>query len=363
MYKMKDKKNKTEEHKQRFALTLLFSFVVFCILVITVLIVNVIVFVLAQFGFFANDQMDISVVELIMLLITGASLAIGTLISVLMGKFPLKPFNTMINGLNRLAKGDYKARIKFGKLIRRHPAMTELTNSFNTLAEELENTEMLRSDFINNFSHEFKTPIVSIAGFAKLLKRGKLDPQQQMEYLNVIEEESLRLADMATNVLNMTKVENQAILSNVTKFNLSEQLRACVLLLERKWTKKSIEFSMDFGEHLIEGDEELLKQIWLNLVDNAVKFSPEGGLVEIAIQDAEEVVRVSVINNGPEIKPDVQKRIFDKFYQAEESHSTEGSGIGLAVVKRIVELHAGTVSVHSENQLNLFMVELPKKKR
>jgi signal transduction histidine kinase len=168
---------------------------------------------------------------------------------------------------------------------------------------------------------------------------------------------------MATNVLNMTKVENQAILSNVTKFNLSEQLRACVLLLERKWTKKSIEFSMDFGEHLIEGDEELLKQIWLNLVDNAVKFSPEGGLVEIAIQDAEEVVRVSVINNGPEIKPDVQKRIFDKFYQAEESHSTEGSGIGLAVVKRIVELHAGTVSVHSENQLNLFMVELPKKKR
>lgn len=363
MYKMKDKRIKTEEHKQRFALTLLFSFVVFCILVITVLIVNVIVLVLAQFGVFANDQMDISVVELIMLLITGASLAIGTLISVLMGKFPLKPFNTMINGLNQLAKGDYKTRIKFGKLIRRHPAMTELTKSFNTLAEELENTEMLRSDFVNNFSHEFKTPIVSIAGFAKLLKRGKLSPEQQMEYLNVIEEESLRLADMATNVLNMTKVENQSILSNVTEFNLSEQLRACVLMLERKWSKKSIEFSMDFGEHTIEGDEELLKQIWLNLVDNAVKFSPEGGLVEITIQNTETTLRVSVINNGPEITPDVQKRIFDKFYQAEESHANEGSGIGLAVVKRIVDLHAGTVSVHSENQLNLFLVELPKKKR
>ena len=120
---------------------------------------------------------------------------------------------------------------------------------------------------------------------------------------------------------------------------------------------------MDFGEHTIEGDEELLKQIWLNLVDNAVKFSPEGGLVEITIQNTETTLRVSVINNGPEITPDVQKRIFDKFYQAEESHANEGSGIGLAVVKRIVDLHAGTVSVHSENQLNLFLVELPKKKR
>ena len=363
MRKSKDKSNKTEEHKQRFALTLLFSFVVFCILVITIIIVNVIVLILEQFDFFSDNRFSLSVVEFIMLLITGASLAIGTLISVLMGKIPLKPFNTMINGLNRLAKGDYKARIKFGKLIRRHPAMTELTNSFNMLAEELENTELLRSDFVNNFSHEFKTPIVSIAGFAKLLKRGKLTVEQQQEYLNVIEEESLRLADMATNVLNMTKVENQSILSNVSEFNLSEQLRACVLLLERKWSKKSIEFSMDFGEHTIEGDEELLKQIWLNLVDNAVKFSPEGGLVEIGIQTKGENVRVSILNEGPEITPDVQKRIFDKFYQADESHATEGSGIGLAVVKRIVVLHGGNVTVHSENHLNLFTVELPKGKK
>ena len=363
MYKNKEKSKKTEDHKQRFALTLLFSFVVFCILVITVLLVNVIVLVLAQFGVFNDNQMDISVVELIMILITGASLAIGTLISVLMGKIPLKPFNTMINGLNCLAKGDFKARIKFGKLLGRHPAMTELTNSFNTLAEELENTEMLRSDFVNNFSHEFKTPIVSIAGFAKLLKRGKLTPQQQQEYLNVIEEESLRLADMATNVLNMTKVENQNILTEVTQFNLSEQLRTCVLMLERKWSKKSIEFSMDFGEHTIEADEELLKQVWLNLVDNAVKFSPQGGLVEIAVQSNDRYVRVSVINEGEEISKEDQKRIFNKFYQMDQSHAAEGSGIGLAVVKRIVQLHGGTVSVQSENHLNLFMVELSRWKK
>ena len=229
---------KSDEHKQRFTLTLLFSFVVFIILVITIAIVNIIVIILARFDFFTSNPFDLSVIDFVLVLITIASLAIGTLISVLLGKIPLKPFNTMINGLNRLAKGDYKTRIKFGKLLRHHPAMNELTNSFNKLAEELDNTEMLRSDFINNFSHEFKTPIVSIAGFAKLLKRGKLTQEQQVEYLNVIEEESLRLADMATNVLNMTKVENQNILAEISKFNLSEQLRNCVLLLERKWSKK-----------------------------------------------------------------------------------------------------------------------------
>ncbi len=354
---------KSEEHKQRFTLTLLFSFVVFIILVITIAIVNLIILILARFDFFTSDPFDLSVVDFILLLITIASLAIGTLIAVLLGKIPLKPFNTMINGLNRLAKGDYKTRIKFGKLLRHHPAMNELTDSFNKLAEELDNTEMLRADFINNFSHEFKTPIVSIAGFAKLLKRGKLSTEQQLEYLNVIEEESLRLADMATNVLNMTKVENQNIITEATKFNLSEQIRNCVLLLERKWSKKSIEFSMDFGEHIIEGDEELLKQIWLNLVDNAVKFSPEGGLVEIGIQVNDQSIRVSVINEGDEIPKEYQKRIFDKFYQMDESHAAEGNGIGLAVVKRIAELHGGAVSVHSENHLNLFMVELPKGKK
>lgn len=354
---------KSDEHKQRFALTLLFSFVVFCIFVITIGIVNVIVLFLARRGFFASNRLNLSVIEFILVLITGASLAIGTLIAVLVGKIPLKPFNTIINGLNRLAKGDFKARIRFGRILRKHPAMSELTESFNTLAEELDNTEMLRADFINNFSHEFKTPIVSIAGFAKLLKRGKLTQEQKQEYLAVIEEESLRLADMATNVLNMTKVENQTILTDVTVFNLSEQLRTCVLLLERKWSRKSIEFSMDFGEHTIEANEELLKQVWLNLVDNAVKFSPQGGVVEIGIQSNDQSIRVSIINEGDEIAPELQKRIFDKFYQADESHATEGNGIGLAVVKRIAQLHGGEVTVHSENHLNLFVVELPKVKK
>ena len=116
------------------------------------------------------------------------------------------------------------------------------------MAEELENTKVLRGDFINNFSHEFKTPIVSIAGFAKLLKRGNLTGQQKKEYLDIIEEEALRLSAMATNVMNMTKVENQTILTDISEYNLSEQLRSCILLLERDWERKDLELQLDFGE-------------------------------------------------------------------------------------------------------------------
>lgn len=131
---------------------------------------------------------------------------------------------------------------------------------------------MLRSDFINNFSHEFKTPIVSIAGFAKLLRRGNLTDEQKEEYLEVIEEESLRLSAMANNVLNLTRVENQTILTEVTRFNLSEQIRGAVLLLAEKWTPKNLYMDMQFGEHMICANEELLKQVWINLLDNAIKF-------------------------------------------------------------------------------------------
>ena len=177
----------------------------------------------------------------------------------------------------------------------------------------------------------------------------------------MIEEESMRLSAMATNVLNMTRVENQTILSDVHSFNLSEQLRGCVLLLEGKWTKKEIDLQIDLEEHRIEADEELLKQVWINLVDNAIKFSTQGGAVSLEIREKKESLSVSISNTGPTIHADQQKRIFNKFYQADRSHSTEGNGIGLALVKRITELHRGKVTVSSENGLTTFTVTLPKK--
>ncbi|MBO5415975.1 MAG: HAMP domain-containing histidine kinase [Clostridia bacterium] len=352
------RKDKKRTKKHRFSLTLLFAALVFVVLISALAIGAAGVYLLVYFEVIANYE-DTSVPNVILFMAL-ISVVMGALIAGFFSIIPLKPVNKWVNGMNRLASGDFKVRMKFGKPLGNHPTFVELSDSFNTLAEELQNTEMLRSDFINNFSHDFKTPIVSIAGFAKLLKRGNLTQEQQMQYLNAIEEESMRLSYMATNVLNLTKVENQAILSEVSRFNLSEQIRSSVLLLEDKWSKKELELSLDFDEYFIEANEELLKQMWINLLDNAVKFAPPRGEVGVEIREDGGYVTVSVSNTGNDISPDKLDRIWNKFYQADESHSSEGNGVGLAIVKRITELHSGSVSVTSENGVTTFTVELPK---
>lgn len=351
---------KKKQRKHRMTLTLLTACILFVFMVITILLSGVVGYVLVMTGIIAElDSTSLTPTKAI-LLISVTSLVLGAMIAAIVSRVPLKPVNKLINQMNRLASGDFKARLRFGKLLSRNKAAIEICDSFNTMAQELENTEVLRSDFINNFSHEFKTPIVSIAGFAKLLKRGSLTEEQRKEYIDAIEEESLRLAYMATNVLNLTKVENQTILSDVTSYNLSEQIRSCVLLLEKKWTDKKLDVGLEFPEYLITANEELLKQVWINLIDNAVKFAPEYGTVEVKIRETEENILVQVINTGSEILPEHQKKLFHKFYQADESHATEGNGIGLAIVKKITELHQGKVSVQSGHGVTVFEVSLPR---
>ena len=346
------------ERKNRFSLTISLSGFVVSIIFISVVLIVAAIWLLSSFGVissFADNPSSI----LTLIIVGQSSVLISFGISFLLVKIPLKPINTLINHMNRLAAGDFKTRLSFGKRLTKNPTFKEISESFNRMAEELENTEMLRGDFINNFSHEFKTPIVSIAGLAKLVNKGDLDDEQRAQYLDAIEAESLRLADMATNVLNLTKVENQTILSDITEFNLSEQIRACVLLLENKWSQKETELVLDFDEINVEGNEELLKQVWINLTDNAIKFSPKGGTVTIEIKEDGESVIVFVKNTGSEISETDRRKIWNKFYQADKSHTTEGNGIGLAIVKRIVDLHGGEVGVESENGEVCFFVSLP----
>lgn len=289
-----------------------------------------------------------------------SSLILGFGLSLLTVRIPLKPVNTLIYQMNRLASGDFKARMKFPKLLEQHPAFSEITESFNTMARELESTELLQSDFINNFSHEFKTPIVSIAGFAKLLQREDLTKEQQLEYINIIESESRRLADMATNILNMTKIENQEILTDVSIFNLSEQIRSCFLLLETKWSLKEIELDIEFDEYHIKANEEMLMQVWVNLIDNAIKFTPQGGRISVAINNVGSDTQITVSNTGSYIPPEKIGKIFDKFYKADDSRSTPGNGIGLTVVSNIVRLHKGSISAESNEDTTSFKVFLPE---
>ena len=352
------------ERRERLTISLVIALFVFAALFIATVIVGAAVLILLHYDLLQVAASSAEGLTLFVILLMLTSLVVGGVVSWLVIRMPLGPVNKLINGLDRLASGRFDTRMVPEKRLEKKlydlRVIGALTTSFNTLAEELENTEMLRSDFINNFSHEFKTPIVSIAGFAKLLKRGNLTEEQKTEYLDIIEEESLRLSAMATNVLNLTKVENQAILTDKSEYNLSEQLRTCVLLLEAKWERKRLEPELDFEEIRIEGSEELLKQVWINLLDNAVKFAPEGSSILLKAEETPEAVTVTVKNEGPDIPPEAMNKIFNKFYQADESHAAEGNGVGLAIVKRVAELHGGTVAVASSGGITSFSVTLPK---
>ncbi len=352
-----------EERKDRLSLTLLFAGVILAFLIVTLLFAIGLGYLLIALG--AIKVVDDSYLSptTAFILLSVNSLLMGAILSALAAKYPMKPVNKIISQMNRLASGDFSARMEFGKPFGNIPAVQEICDSFNTMAEELGSTEMLRSDFINNFSHEFKTPIVSITGFAKLLKRGNLTEQQRLEYLDIIEEESVRLTALATNMLNLTKYENQTILTDVTDFNLSEQIRSSILALEGKWAKKDIDFNLDFQEHRIWGNKDMLKHTWLNLIDNAIKFSPDGETVEIRIREQREQYVIAISNHGSEIPPEQMEKIFHKFYQVDESHSTEGNGIGLALVKGVVELHQGSVDVRTKNGVVTFTVRLPKRQK
>lgn len=351
---------KIKERTARTSLPLALSIFVFGIIFSAIALTALGLWLLTKVGVTVDVDGDLQLGQVI-LFMSLISLVIGAVLSFFMSRIPLKPVNEIINKMNRLAAGDFKTRLKFGDTASSHPALKELTDSFNTMAEELENTEMLRSDFINAFSHEFKTPIVSITGLANLIESGNLTEEQRVQYARAIREESMRLSTMASNVLQLSKVENQTILTGVSRFNLSEQVRSAVLLLEEKWADKNIDLQLDFDEYFIEANEELLKQVWINLIDNAVKFVPRCGTVELEVFEKGNDLCVKVSNTGSEIPKDKQEKIFSKFYQADESRAGEGNGIGLAIVKSIVELHNGTVKVDSENGMTSFIVTLPQK--
>jgi signal transduction histidine kinase len=283
------------------------------------------------------------------------SLMIGLLLSWLFSKFILKPVNTLVDGLSKLSQGEYSTRIE----TQNPDSSSSVFKSFNDLAEELEKTEILRSDFVNSFSHEFKTPINSINGLITLIKKENVSPEKRNEYLDIIAEEASRLSVMTTNILNISKYENQGILTDKTQFNLSEQIRTCILLLEKKWSQKNLNLKLDFDEYFYFGNDDMLRQVWINLIDNAIKFSDSDGDLIVRITKQQNGFYIDIENFGPEINEDDRVRIFNKFYQTDRSHAKSGNGIGLSIVKSIVDLHCGNVSVNCKDGKTTFTVFLP----
>lgn len=270
---------------------------------------------------------------------------IGAILAAFIMRFYIKPLDDLLAATKRIAEGDFSVRVPEKTHLLE---MEMLVENFNQMAHELEGIEMFRSDFINNFSHEFKTPIVSIRGFAKQLQSADLTKEERLKYTEIIADESERLSTMATNILLLSKLENQQLIPEKSEYSLDEQLRSCMLLFAKDWEEKNIELDIDLEDIAYMGNEELMSHIWINLIGNAVKYTPEGGKIALrAIKKSGEIL-VRISDNGIGMSHEVMERIFDKFYQGDGSHAGSGNGLGLSLVKRIIELCDGKIIVDSE---------------
>ena len=202
----------------------------------------------------------------------------------------------------------------------------------------MKRSEETKNDFINDFSHELKTPIVSIRGFAKLIAKGQVTKEEEKEYLDVIVSESDRLIDLTASTLMLDRLSNERLDVVYSEFDLSETLRKCILVLQSAWEKKNIEVETDAGDCRIDSNEELMSQLFINILDNAVKFTPEGGKVEVKLVETNKEAIVKIKDNGIGMDEETRRRMYDKYFRAEKSRTTHGNGLGLATVKRIAEL-------------------------
>ena len=287
---------------------------------------------------------------LLISILSGAAIAVG------LSKIFVSPMMKLGDAMRKVAGGDFTVRLDCTSKIR---DVREVYGSFNTMVKELGNTETLQTDFVSNVSHEFKTPINAIEGYASLLQDSQLTDEQKNAYIDKIIFNTRRLSDLVGNILLLSKVNNQTISLKASTFRLDEQVRQSILALESKWEKKGIEFDIDLDEIEHTGYENLLSHVWLNLIDNAVKFSPQNGQIRIRLKQLAGSVTFSIWDNGLPIPEADIDRIFNKFYQGDNSHASEGNGLGLALVRKIVAAAHGTINVtSSEDAGTEFVVAL-----
>lgn len=269
------------------------------------------------------------------------------------------PLKNLKDATEQVSHGDFDVQIDVNSI-----AFTEiatLSESFNRMVCQLKNNEVLKNDFISNVSHEFKTPLATVNGFAKLLASGKCTPKESAEYSELIAEETNRLTSLCSNILKISKIENQKISPKSTTFLLDEQIRKIILSFENFWSEKNIELDIDLDETYFTGDEELLQHIWANLIENAVKFTPYGGKISIKLINQPYHIEFSVCDNGIGMSKETQKHIFDKFYQGDSAHSTQGNGLGLSLVTKILENCNGSINVKSAlGKGSIFTVKIDK---
>lgn len=341
---------KKKRFRFRFNLQLYFMLIVMAEIAISV-VVAVVLGVFLNLVAKGNILLPLTVWQVLLSLLIGAS------ISALLGKWFFGPITQLSDAMKKVADGDFSVRLTADKGIRE---IEDIYANFNLMAKDLGATEILQTDFVSNVSHEFKTPINAIEGYATLLQGDEnLSPEME-QYVEKILFNTKRLSGLVGNILLLSKVDNQVIQSRVSTFRLDEQIRQSVVLLEPKWEEKDLEFDVDLERVEYTGDESMLMHVWNNIIGNAIKFDPPGGYVGIKMKQRDGEITVTVEDSGPGVDEEAKKHIFDRFYQADSSHKEEGNGLGLALVKRIVDANKGRVTV--ENRIGggcRFTVILP----
>lgn len=274
---------------------------------------------------------------------------IFTVIDILRRKLTVeRPVKSITDAAERIIQGDFSVRLEQPKQLGADDTFNRIIDCFNKMAQELGSVETLRSDFIATVSHEMKTPLAVMQNYGTLLQSPNLSEEKRLEYAKGVTEGARRMADMMTNILKLNRLENQQIYPQAVPFDLGEQLCQCLLQFENVWESRQIEIETDIAEDIqVNADEELLSHVWNNLFSNAFKFTPPGGKVSVSLTATEHHAIVKVADTGCGMTPEVGAHIFEKFYQADTSRATQGNGLGLALVKRVVDILQGEIRVES----------------
>lgn len=289
-----------------------------------------------------NNMIHVKIPVLLEIIVP--SLIIGLLVTGFMSKWFFDPVKKLLSAMENVADGDFSTRLETKSSSKE---IREIYSGFNLMASELGAIEILQTDFVSNVSHEFKTPINAIEGYSTLLQGDENLSDEQKQYVDKIMFNTKRLSDLVGSILLLSKIENQPIPSNQTTFRLDEQVRQSIVALEPAWSKKDIEFDVEMDSIEYTGNENMMHHIWDNLIGNAIKFNPECGLICIRLARQNNDVVFTIEDSGPGISDEAKKHIFDKFYQGDSPHKDEGNGLGLALVKKILSVSNGEISVEN----------------
>lgn len=343
-------KNKTQQ-KRKLRLVEVFSFIIAAIMIVMAVTTHIGMMVIYNSNIVILEHLVIC-----MLTFEMACTVIGTAVVFLVSRKMLQPLQLLMEGTDKITYGDYSVRLNINSFYE----FEELGRKFNCMAEELKSVEVLRNDFVNQFSHEFNTPISSIHGFANALKDRSLGMEEREAYLNCIIQGTDRLSNLANNILKLSLIERQTIITNKTRINITEQIRRVIAMLVLRWERKEILFNFECDEHYIIGNEEFLEYLWSNILDNAIKYSFMGGRIDINIEERENDVVVIISDFGKGIAEESVPHIFEKFYRSKSSGTSPGVGLGLTIAKKVVLLHQGSIEVSSKVGLGTsFIIKLP----